>query len=204
MNPPMSKTTVPARRALGFTLIELLVVIGIIIILMAALMPLYGKVSLKAKREATQAMIMALAGSLERYRVDMDCYPPNANSGTADDGSLFTYLTGQQGTGIVANLGTPRERRYEPYLTLGKEYYKSDGSGNIIIVDSWGQPIHYFNSKAYIEEKNGNPLYCYNPGGVDIYSTGQDKQQDPDLITPGQGTVKLKTEMKLVDDITNF
>jgi prepilin-type N-terminal cleavage/methylation domain-containing protein len=198
------KTGVRAIRAPGFTLIELLVVVSIILILMAALMPIYSKVQLKARREATQAMIMALAGSLERYRVEFDCYPPNAATGTEDDGTLFATLNGKDNRGIVANLGTPRERRYEPFLTLGKEYYKSDPGGNLFIVDSWGMAIHYFNCKAYIEEKNGDPKNCYNPAGVDIYSTGQDKQKDPDLVEPGSGTVKLKTEMKLVDDITNF
>ncbi len=107
------------------------------------------------------------------------------------------------GTGIVANKGTPRERRYEPYLTLGKEFYKSDGRGAIIIVDNWGQPIHYFNSKAFVEN-GGNPKFCYTPEGVDIYSTGPDKMKDPDLIEPGTREVKLKTEMRLVDDVTNF
>ena len=48
----------------GFTLIELLVVILIIVILMACLMPIYGKVQLKSRREATQATIMALRALL--------------------------------------------------------------------------------------------------------------------------------------------
>jgi prepilin-type N-terminal cleavage/methylation domain-containing protein len=194
----------------GFTLIELMVVILIILILMAALMPVYNKILLKTKRESTQAMIGALAASLERYKVEFDAYPPGSATGSEDDGSLFAILNGQTGRGVVANVGTPREKHFEPFLTIGKEYIKADASGSkLIIVDSWGMPIHYFNCKAFVEDHGGNPKLCHNPTGVDIYSTGQDRKKDEATEEPGQDTVKdrskISAEEKLkTDDITNF
>src|SRR5437879_4680947 len=95
----------------GFTLIELLVVITIIALLMGILMPLYSKVRLKAQIEATNGIIRGLGAGLELYKTEFESYPPTPNGGsdTADDGTLFKYLAGPDGHGIVANQGTPRE-----------------------------------------------------------------------------------------------
>jgi len=199
-----------AQRTTGFTLIELMVVILIILILMAALLPVYNKVLLRAKRASTEAMIGALAASLEAYKNAFDAYPPGATSGTEDDGSLYLILSGPIGRGVAANVGTPREKHFEPFLTIGKEYLKADSSGSkLLIVDSWGMPIHYFNCKAYVEERNGNPKFCHNPATVDIYSTGQDRKKDDDTTEPGQQEVKDRSkrtaeEIARDDDITNF
>lgn len=190
-------------KSSGFTLIELLVVITIILLLMAALMPMYSKIMHSAKVKSTQAMIMAVAASLERYKNDFESYPPGPTAGTEDDGGLFRFLNGADGRGVVASPGTPRERHYEPYLALEKNYYKQE-AGKMIIVDNWGQPIHYFNCKAYVEEQSGNPKYCHNPASIDLYSTGPDKKKDDDLVEPGTGEVKDRSKTHLVDDITNF
>lgn len=187
----------------GFTLIELLVVIMIILILMAALMPVYSKIMLRARREATSSLIGALSASLERYKVDFDCYPPNPDGATEDDGTLFDTLNGPENRGFTANPGTARERHYEPYFLVDRTNVKKI-NGRQVIVDSWGQAIHYFNCKSYVEEKNGNPKFCHNPTAFDIYSTGQDRQRDPDLIEPGTAEVKDRSETKFVDDIANF
>ncbi len=192
----------------GFTLIELLVVMLIILILMAALMPVYSKILLKAKKEATQGMIGTLAASLERYNDAFDSYPPNSASGD-DDGTLYDYLNGKNGRGVAANVGTPREKHFEPFLTLGKEYIKaSTGGDKLIIVDSWGMPIHYFNCKAFVQG-SGDSKLCHNPTSVDIYSTGPDKLKDATTSEPGKETVpergKLSpAEKAKSDDISNF
>ena len=199
-----------ASQTAGFTLIELMVVVLIILILMAALMPVYNKILLKAKRESTQAMIGALTASLESYKVAFDAYPPGAATGTEDDGSLFAVLNGPTGRGVAANIGTPREKHFEPFLTLGKEYIKASPNGDkLIISDSWGMPIHYFNCKAFVEDHGGDPKLCHNPTGVDIYSTGQDRKKDQATEEPGQEMVKDRSKVSpkeklLNDDITNF
>ena len=196
-------TNLRPRKAAGFTLIELLVVITIILLLMAALMPMYSKIFHSAKVKSTQTMIQAVSASLESYRNAFDSYPPSPTTGTTDDGSLFRYLNGKDGRGVVANPGTPREKHYEPYLALEKNYYKQI-SGNMIIVDNWGEPIHYFNCKAYVEEQSGNPKFCHNPASIDLYSTGPDKKLDPELVEPGTAEVLDRSKTHLVDDITNF
>jgi prepilin-type N-terminal cleavage/methylation domain-containing protein len=65
--------TVTGRR--GFTLIELLVVIGIIILLLAILLPVAGRVKIQAQTTKTQATIAALASAIERYFQAEHAYP---------------------------------------------------------------------------------------------------------------------------------
>ncbi|MEI6235725.1 MAG: prepilin-type N-terminal cleavage/methylation domain-containing protein [Planctomycetota bacterium] len=205
-----NQTGCRSKKPRGFSLIELMVVILIIVGLVAALMPVYSKVMMKAKKTASQNMIIAVAACLERYKIEFDAYPPNPTTGTEDDGTLMLYMNGPKGRGVEANVGTPRERHYEPFLVLGKEYIKADSSGTkLIITDSWGMPIHYFNCKDYVELKNGNPKFCHNPSSVDLYSTGPDRKKDDTTTEPGAEEVKDRkkmtpAELAKEDDITNF
>jgi prepilin-type N-terminal cleavage/methylation domain-containing protein len=191
---------VTSRRR-GFTLIELLVVILIICILMAVLMPVYGMVQKKAKREATQSRISGLTAALEQYRVTFDSYPPSPIAGFEDDGTLYTYLCGKDGRGIISDASTPRQKFFPPMLTFGKECYKFDGD-KVIIVDSWGTPMHYFNCKEYVDSGRSGDN-CHKPDKVDIWSYGEDKQKDPDLQEPGSQPIDPKTEA-VVNDLTNW
>lgn len=197
----LPKRVTSRPHGLGFTLIELLVVILIICILMAALMPVYGLIQKRAKREATQARISGLVTALERYRNTFDAYPPNPASGFDDDGTLYTYLCGKEGRGIISDPNTPRQKYFEPMLTFGKEAYKLEND-KFIIVDSWGTPLHYFNCKEYVETgHSGNN--CHKPDTVDIWSYGEDKQKDPDLQEPGSQPINAKDEA-VVNDLTNW
>jgi len=191
-----------ARRCTGFTLIELLVVILIICILIAALMPLWGKITMQAKRTETIARIQGLTTALEKYRVQFDAYPPNPSSGTEDDGTLFTYLCGADGRGVVSDSGTPREKHFEAFLTFGANSYKHNND-KLVLVDSWGTPLHYYNCKAYVDG-GGNPDNCHKPDKCDIWSYGPDKMKDAALIEPGNGKVEDPAKELLVDDITNW
>jgi hypothetical protein len=122
----------------------------------------------------------------------------------SEEGSLYKYLCGPDGQGINKVMGVDNpdgstkalKRRIEPYISPPPEAVRKDGS-NILIVDAWNQPLVYLNCKAYTDkQRQGNPGYvpdakCMNPLTFDLYSTGPDKQKDPDP--------KL-----LVDDITNW
>ncbi len=74
---------------------EWVVIAVIAIVVIVAVIPITPGVHIHERGEWTQSMIMALAGSLERYRVDFDSYPPGPATGTADDGTLFKYLNGE-------------------------------------------------------------------------------------------------------------
>ena len=59
----------------GFTLIELLVVIGIIVLLIAILLPVAGRVRISAQTARTWASMSAIASAIERYHSDEHVYP---------------------------------------------------------------------------------------------------------------------------------
>ena len=195
-------------RRSGFTLIEMLVVITIIALLMALIMPIYGVVRNKGRVTATKALIECLSSALQRYRNDLESYPPTPPGGTADDGTLFRYLNGADGRGITANPGSPREKRYEPYLQITNDFIRHNNN-EIVIVDPWGEPLHYFNCKAFIDSGK-NAAYCHNQDSFDIYSTGPDRKRDPKHEEPGTPLVddnhdgKFDDAGELVDDITNY
>ncbi len=196
------------QRPGGFTLIEMLIVITIIALLMALLMPIYGTVRDKARRTATKALISVVGSALEKYYNDMESYPPTPADSSEDDGTLVLYLNGPDNKGVTANPGTPREKRYEPYLAITNDFIKHV-SNKLVIVDAWGQPLHYFNCKAWVNQGK-NPLFCHNPDSFDIYSTGSDRKRDPKHEEPGTALNddnkdgKMDDAEELVDDITNY
>jgi len=63
----------PRRR--GFTLVEMLVVIGIIVVLMAILFPVYAVVRRKARETQCHSNLRQLAAALKEYRNDHGRYP---------------------------------------------------------------------------------------------------------------------------------
>ena len=78
-NRPKWPRGVRSRR--GFTMVELLAVIGIIVILVAILMPVVRSVRIAGHAAASQAAITALASAIERYRQDFGAYPgPMSNA----------------------------------------------------------------------------------------------------------------------------
>lgn len=196
------------QRIGGFTLIEMLIVVTIIALLMALLMPLYGTVRDKARKTATKTLIKVVESALEKYRNDMEAFPPTPANSTEDDGTLLLYLNGPDGKGVLANPGTPREKRYEPYLAITNDFVKHQDA-KLIIVDAWGQPLHYFNCKSWVDTGH-NPKFCHNPDSVDLYSTGSDRKRDPKHEEPGTELSddnkdgKMDDDGELVDDITNY
>lgn len=85
----------PTRRhRRGFTMIELLTVIGIIVALMAILLPVISRVRSQARVASTQSQINQIAGAIERYRADQGAYPgPLANRPfTTDTSGTLTGL----------------------------------------------------------------------------------------------------------------
>ena len=84
------------RSRRGFTLIEMLTVIGIIVILLAILMPVVGKVRKSARVAATQLSLNQLAGAIDQYYLEFNhTYPgPVTNTGISNNSSGITGLTG--------------------------------------------------------------------------------------------------------------
>jgi len=77
----------PRRR--GFTLVEMLVVIGIIVVLMAILFPVFAAVMRKARETQCHSNLRQLAAALKQYLSDHGRYPgPPAWNGTRYVGGL--------------------------------------------------------------------------------------------------------------------
>jgi len=67
----------------GFTLIELIVVVGIIVLLMALVIPALGHARTSAKVAAVKAQMEGIARACEQYHTDFNAYP-----GTVDDRAI--------------------------------------------------------------------------------------------------------------------
>lgn len=68
--------TIPtARRRRGFTLTEILVAIGIIVILIALLVPMVSRVRRSAQRADVQNQLSSIGAAVERYHADFRAYP---------------------------------------------------------------------------------------------------------------------------------
>jgi prepilin-type N-terminal cleavage/methylation domain-containing protein len=77
-----------ARR--GFTLIEILVVIGIILILMAILLPALGGARDRAYHAKSTALLTGISNNIETYFTTFDAYPGPAPAGPTDPNSGAT------------------------------------------------------------------------------------------------------------------
>jgi len=187
----------------------MLIVMAIIAILVGLLLPTLGAVRENARKKATRTLVDGIVAGLERYFTEFDEYPPsntdqpNAMGDPIEAGSLYKYLCGQDGKGIVKVSGAApnvRVQRMDPLISPPIENLKKNGS-ETIIVDSWGKPIGYLNCRFYTQaQKVSNPAYvpddiCKNPNTFDLYSTGPDKTLDSD---------PPNTSLKQPNDITNW
>lgn len=71
----MARTPVTSRNRRGFTMIELLTVIGIIVILMAILVPVISTIKRKGQSTDTLATIEKIANGCHNYYQDFRAYP---------------------------------------------------------------------------------------------------------------------------------
>ena len=114
------------RRPSAFTMIELLTVIGIIVVLMAILLPVVSRVRIQAQVANTQQQINQIVGAIERYRAEQGVYPgPISNAafsttagtgGPATDGGSITS-TENMVMGIcggLENATIPGPRKTDP------------------------------------------------------------------------------------------
>ncbi|CAN5624425.1 hypothetical protein BH09PLA1_BH09PLA1_30950 [soil metagenome] len=162
----------PGRIRRAFTLAETIVVIGIIVLLLAALLPMVNRARLSAKR-ARMAMDLTTIGiGLDAYHDDFGDYPRPAEHDyvskqrgaealcramLAPDGADGSYADGADGFGFRTRRvdNVPQGRVYGPYLR--PETFKirrnppSPGPSNIqpyYMVDLDDQPILYYVARS--------------------------------------------------------
>jgi prepilin-type N-terminal cleavage/methylation domain-containing protein len=176
-------TNLRPRRRRAFTLVELLVVVGIIVVLLAILLPMLANVRKKATRTRIAMDLQNLSQALESYRGDFKDYPPVDVSGnspiTATDRlgavTLCWALLApgpDVGNGSDGALGPGFRVRgtqgqvYGPYIQPGKFSISGTTDWDSTINDLRGNPYLYYraNASASIHVANGY-VAAYNPTG---------------------------------------
>src|SRR5579883_1750714 len=103
MVPASPRPRVPASSSRrGFTMIELLVVIGIVVLLLAILLPVVNQVRMKAFVAQTEAEMQRIMGGIQAYYHDHNAYP-----GPLNEAALAGGPTGGTPSQISNVTGTP-------------------------------------------------------------------------------------------------
>ncbi len=167
-----------ARRTTGgFTLIELLVVISIIALLAAMLMPVLGKVKVKAQVKKAQLEAMGIAQAIHTYEGDYSKFPVSSaamNAASAVAAPMgpedFTYGTagvicvGPGGPlGIGSGFKTPNTASPTFAITSPGAYQTNNAEVMSVLLDVEGWPnspsLHTIN---YGHVKNPNKTHYLN------------------------------------------
>jgi type II secretion system protein G len=141
----------------GFTLMELLVVMVIIIIIAASVLTVIPGMRVKAQKKATRVFMDRLEIAIEQYYDDNRTYPP---------------------TGIT-NLKTtlqPSDSTSKQYIEFDDDELVND-SGNIKIIDKWGNPFVYESSSPNNNETTYD-LYSKGPDGITSSSPNDGNDAD--------------------------
>lgn len=145
----------------GFTLTEILVVIGIIVILVAILVPMVSRTRRSADAARMKLDIQAIVTALEQYKSDVHDYPRVVEAGKGSQ-TLADALVGPplyNRSGFQLRKGG---RTYGPYIQPDK-FKISDVSRD---KDVLGKPI----PSGCLLDMRGNPILYYpaRPGISDV------------------------------------
>ena len=132
----------------GFTLIELLVVISIISLLAAMLLPVLGKVKVKAQIKKAQLEANSIAQAIHSYEADYSKFPVSSAAmsaassvGTPMGPEDFTYGTagvicvGPSGFNAPAGTGFSRPGGYQPILSPSSGYQTNNAEVMAVLLD---------------------------------------------------------------------
>ena len=189
LHPPHqpNASTLPHRRGYhrtAFTLIELLVVIGILVILVAILVPVISKMRIAAYTANTRNEIKQIASGIDQYFLDFKAYPgpfPEASLQSPNQGKLYPNATTVQimctstenlifgllggagessGTGPASYLQAAvgqGQMSFNPVAQFAVRYH-TYGNANLLMPQPWATPPFSNGSSP------GNPpLYSSSP-----------------------------------------
>jgi prepilin-type N-terminal cleavage/methylation domain-containing protein len=130
-------------RRSGFTLIELLVVIGIIMLLMGLLFPVFGMIRRQAQKTKCRTLIHQVDAACDQYRQLNGAYPDTPVGRTSTPTMKDIFLTG----GTMKSAPTVTEPQWADVAdmlrlaleTTNRELFRKATALN----DPWGQPLHY-------------------------------------------------------------
>lgn len=148
------------RLRRGFTLTELLIVLGILVALMALVLPRLLSTRGKADEQTVRTQIGLFRGALERYVVDTRGFP------STEQGLIALFeAPGESSGGAAADMGTSDSETSDlgSGSTAGWDGPYMEGDG--VPLDPWGNEFQY----CYPPEKNKSDF-------PDIWSFGPDKE----------------------------
>jgi prepilin-type processing-associated H-X9-DG protein len=136
----------------GFTLVELLVVIGIIVVLIAVLMPALAKVRKHAQEVHCAANLRSIGQALTMYTQQYGCYPGCFIAEAGDSYSVWPvrlrpFLGGEQGVFVCP----ARDERFDwpkvaPESGIGRAAAFQAGYGYEVgepLLSAWGRRFSY-------------------------------------------------------------
>jgi type II secretory pathway pseudopilin PulG len=94
-----------SRRSSAFTLIELLVVIGIIVVLIAILLPVVNSVRKAANVTATKNQMHTISSAIQAYYTDYHSYPGPFSEDQIDTNSATSWQLGNSGPPLMNSSG---------------------------------------------------------------------------------------------------
>ena len=144
----VNHTSRGGRRA-AFTLIELLVVIGIVGILAALILPIYGTVQAKGNETKTLSNMRQMGIALLAYSGDNNYLLPNRVQSAGNDGTVADKWP----------------RVLQPYLQDLHIY-------GCPLADVGGKSYKVTDLQLYLDNNTNNTSYIYN-GGNDVQEFGQ-------------------------------
>jgi general secretion pathway protein G len=148
-----AKMNTAAQDRRAFTMIELMVVIVIIAILATAGTFLVRNVMITARIKETQATLSRVESACEEFKGDQGRYPLEEL-----DSSMWTAFN------LYGRLTNPAFGG--PYLEAQiEDFCEADGSGNVRIVDGWGQDVTYEVIMRNASESRGVRITSVGPDG---------------------------------------
>jgi prepilin-type N-terminal cleavage/methylation domain-containing protein len=107
----------------GFTLIEMLAVVGMIVILMALLLPAVIKAKNRSAVKRADIQVATLAAAIQQYHYEFKKFP--APKSDLDAGAEKSYANGPAGNHLVVDILLSAGK-------LSRVDYRFDGDGNIL------------------------------------------------------------------------
>jgi len=159
----------------GFSLVELLVVIGIIGILLAIVIPVYGKAKEKARQGDCLAHLHAIANAIRMYRDDWGAYPnvvpedpvgpPVDLTSKNDKGAIEAlFETGDLSDSVALRCPDDTAVEVDNGLYCSYQVWTNPETGNVEQLYNW----YGYDASGVALETLAEAEAVYSPGGTPL------------------------------------
>jgi type II secretory pathway pseudopilin PulG len=135
-----------ARKSTGgFTVLEVLMVIAVIVLLLAALFMMMGKLRERTRQAQAKNMLEKMHAAMENYYLHFRSYPPDNYQGRSGSQSINYFLTTAFRTNpVVANGEAQSSMEVGPLMSFEeRELDNPVTAGTRTLIDPWRTPLVY-------------------------------------------------------------